>query len=362
MPSDNLWDDNRRLWNENQGLKTANDDLIRVNARLGADLEEEKRNAYDCHTRFVHRCRAIEDLEDQIRALKNEMGSETNRLSKMLESQVTENRRLTFDNQRLLVEVDELKKAKASDLEQSKVKLAELTIYSREMKGVKDAACAEMLLVKEAANAKMLQVKETADAKMLQVKEAADARTAEADAQNELQQVQAKLAKVHQSAKNLAELKQILSGRVKSVAAQNNVLRQEVLKKRPLEDGAPSPHAKAVAVARPVNQGALIETNTDLEAKNSELAKANAHLEAKNGKLAKAKAGLVTENEVLKSYNGNLEEQLAKEIGKKKELEEQLAKEIAKKKEKELEKRLAAGVSRNKGLEKRLAEIHRLSE
>lgn len=349
MPSDNLWDDNRRLWNENQGLKAANDDLIRVNARLGADLEEEKRNAYDCHTRFVHRCRVIEDLEDQIRALKNEMGRETNRLSEMLESQVTENRRLTFDNQRLLVEVDELKKAKASDLEQSKVKLAELTIYSREMKGVKDAACAEMLRVKEAANVRMLQVKETADAKMLQAKEAADAKTAEADrklldAQNELQQVQAELAEVRQSAKNLSELKQILSERVKSVAAQNTVLRQEVLKKRPLEDGAPSPHAKVVV--RPVNQGALVESNADLEAKNSELVKANADLEAKNGKLAKAKAGLVTENEVLKSYNGNLEEQLAKEIGKKK----------------ELEKRLAAGVSKNKGLEKRLAEIHRLSE
>jgi hypothetical protein len=345
MPSDNLWDDNRRLWNENQGLKTANDDLVRVNARLGADLEEEKRNAYDCHTRFVHRCRVIEDLEDQIRALKNEMGRETSRLSEMLESQVTENRRLTFDNQRLLVEVDELKKAKASDLEQSKVKLAELTIYSREMKGVKDAACAEMLRVKEAANVRMLQVKETADAKMLQTKEAADAKTAEADrklldAQNELQQVKAELAEVRQSAKNLAELKQILSERVKSVATQNNVLRQEVLKKRPLEDGAPSPHAKVVV------RGALIESNADLESKNSELAKANADLEAKNGKLAKAKAGLVTENEVLKSYNGNLEEQLAKEIGKKK----------------ELEKRLAAGVSKNKGLEKRLAEIHRLSE
>ena len=349
MPSDNLWDDNRRLWNENQGLKAANDDLIRVNARLGADLEEEKRNAYDCHTRFVHRCRVIEDLEDQIRALKNEMGRETSRLSEMLESQVTENRRLTFDNQRLLVEVDELKKAKASDLEQSKVKLAELTIYSREMKGVKDAACAEMLRVKEAANVRMLQVKETADAKMLQTKEAADAKTAEADrklldAQNELQQVQAELAEVRQSAKNLSELKQILSERVKSVATQNNVLRQEVLKKRPLEDGAPSPHAKVVV--RPANQGALVESNADLEAKNSELVKANAKLEAKNSELAKAKAGLVTENEVLKSYNGNLEEQLAKEIGKKK----------------ELEKRLAAGVSKNKGLEKRLAEIHRLSE
>ena len=344
MPSDNLWDDNRRLWNENQGLKAANDDLIRVNARLGADLEEEKRNAYDCHTRFVHRCRVIEDLEDQIRALKNEMGRETSRLSEMLESQVTENRRLTFDNQRLLVEVDELKKAKASDLEQSKVKLAELTIYSREMKGVKDAACAEMLRVKEAANVKMLQVKETADAKMLQTKEAADAKTAEADrklldAQNELQQVKAELAEVRQSAKNLAELKQILSERVKSVATQNNVLRQEVLKKRPLEDGAPSPHAKVVV------RGALIESNADLEAKNSELVKANAKLEAKNSELAKAKAGLVNENEVLKSYNGNLEEQLAKEIGKKK----------------ELEKRLAAGVSKNKGLEKRQAEIHRLS-
>jgi len=345
MPSDNLWDDNRRLWNENQGLKAANDDLIRVNARLGADLEEEKRNAYDCHTRFVHRCRVIEDLEDQIRALKNEMGRETSRLSEMLESQVTENRRLTFDNQRLLVEVDELKKAKASDLEQSKVKLAELTIYSREMKGVKDAACAEMLRAKEAANVKMLQIKETADAKMLQTKEAADAKTAEADrklldTQNELQQVKAELAEVRQSAKNLAELKQILSERVKSVATQNNVLRQEVLKKRPLEDGAPSPHAKVVV------RGALVESNADLEAKNSELVKAKADLEAKNGKLAKAKAGLVTENEVLKSYNGNLEEQLAKEIGKKK----------------ELEKRLAAGVSKNKGLEKRLAEIHRLSE
>jgi hypothetical protein len=345
MPSDNLWDDNRRLWNENQGLKAANDDLIRVNARLGADLEEEKRNAYDCHTRFVHRCRVIEDLEDQIRALKNEMGRETSRLSEMLESQVTENRRLTFDNQRLLVEVDELKKAKASDLEQSKIKLAELTIYSREMKGVKDAACAEMLRVKEAANVKMLQVKETADAKMLLTKEAADAKTAEADrklldAQNELQQVKAELAEVRQSAKNLAELKQILSERVKSVATQNNVLRQEVLKKRPLEDGAPSPHAKVVV------RGALVESNADLEAKNSELVKANAKLEAKNSELAKAKAGLVTENEVLKSYNGNLEEQLAKEIGKKK----------------ELEKRLAAGVSKNKGLEKRLAEIHRLSE
>ena len=345
MPSDNLWDDNRRLWNENQGLKAANDDLIRVNARLGADLEEEKRNAYDCHTRFVHRCRVIEDLEDQIRALKNEMGRETSRLSEMLESQVTENRRLTFDNQRLLVEVDELKKAKASDLEQSKVKLAELTIYSREMKGVKDAACAEMLRVKEAANVRMLQVKETADAKMLQTKEAADAKTAEADrklldAQNELQQVKAELAEVRQSAKNLSELKQILSERVKSVATQNNVLRQEVLKKRPLEDGAPSPHAKVVV------RGELIESNADLEAKNSELVKANAKLEAKNSELAKAKAGLVTENEVLKSYNGNLEEQLAKEIGKKK----------------ELEKGLAAGVSKNKGLEKRLAEIHRLSE
>ena len=359
MPSDNLWDDNRRLWNENQGLKAANDDLIRVNARLGADLEEEKRNAYDCHTRFVHRCRVIEDLEDQIRALKNEMGRETSRLSEMLESQVTENRRLTFDNQRLLVEVDELKKAKASDLEQSKVKLAELTIYSREMKGVKDAACAEMLRVKEAANVRMLQVKETADAKMLQTKEAADAKTAEADrklldAQNELQQVQAELAEVRQSAKNLSELKQILSERVKSVATQNNVLRQEVLKKRPLEDGAPSPHAKVVVRGALVESNAdleaknseLVKANADLEAKNSELVKANADLEAKNGKLAKAKAGLVTENEVLKSYNGNLEEQLAKEIGKKK----------------ELEKRLAAGVSKNKGLEKRLAEIHRLSE
>jgi len=249
MYPNDLQNENRALWFETQGLKEAN-------ALLKRDLDTEKRAAYECHAKLTHHCR---ELEGQLQALKADKTQETDRLSEMLKTQVVENRRLTFEKQRLLEEVEGLKQARASDLDQSKARLAELEqkkakvseleqsklkqqFESTMIKGVADSAVSKMLM---------------AERKLAEAKEAAGAQVAEADrklrdAQNELQQVKVELAESRQSVQNLAELKQSLSDRMKSFAAQNAGLKQTVLelqtKKRPLE--TPSPQAKVRVVAQ----------------------------------------------------------------------------------------------------------------
>jgi hypothetical protein len=273
MSANNLWNENRDLWNDNQSLRAANDNLVRANSLLREDLDEEKRKAYDCHMRFTNRCKVIEGLEEENRALKHEKSQESKRLSEMLNAQATENRRLILDNQRLHAEKEELKDAKASEVElkqaeinQLKTKLVKFDTYTKELKKAKDTAYVKM----------------------------AEAEHKQLDAQGELKRVKIELAELHKGAKESAEVKQAMSERLKSFSAQNKGLLQEVLelkKKRPLEEAVPSPQAKVVVVAEPINQGALMKAKAELETKN---------------------AGLIAENEVLKAYNGELEERIAK--------------------------------------------------
>ena len=317
MHPNDLWNENRALWFETQGLKEAN-------ALLKRDLDTEKRAAYECHAKLTHHCR---ELEGQLQALKADKTQETDRLSEMLKTQVVDNRRLTFEKQRLLEEVEGLKQARASDHEQSKAKLAELEqkkarlseleqsklkqqFESTMIKGVADSAVSKMLM---------------AERKLAEAKEAAGAQLAEADrklrdAQNELQQVKVELAESRQSVQNLAELKQSLSERMKSFAAQNAGLKQTVLelqtKKRSLE--TPSPQAKVRVVAQSDRQS--------LEDSNAELTKANAELTKANAKLSTENAGHETQNEVLRSYNERLEERLAHLKKRLAQREEQVAK------------------------------------
>jgi chromosome segregation ATPase len=324
MYPNDLQNENRALWFETQGLKEAN-------ALLKRDLDTEKRAAYECHAKLTHHCR---ELEGQLQALKADKTQETDRLSEMLKTQVVENRRLTFEKQRLLEEVEGLKQARASDHEQSKAKLAELEqkkarlseleqsklkqqFESTMIKGVADSAVSKMLM---------------AERKLAEAKEAAGAQLAEADrklrdAQNELQQVKVELAESRQSVQNLAELKQSLSERMKSFAAQNAGLKQTVLelqtKKRPSE--TPSPQAKVRVVAQSDRQS-LEDSNAELTKANAELTKANAELTKANAKLSTENAGRKIEDEVLRSYNERLEERLAHLKKRLAQREEQVAK------------------------------------
>ena len=283
MPANDPWSENRDLLNDNQRLRAANDELVwtntnlvtdnrnlnvdkddlkRANTLLRADLNEERRKTHDYHAKFTHRCKVVEDLEGENQVLKKEKNQEIARLSEMLKAQVAENRQLVVENQRLQAEGRELKSAKTSEVElnQTKSKLVELTAYTNDLKKARDTAYVKM----------------------------AEAEHKQLAAQGELKRIKVELAELHKSAKELAELKQAMSERLKSVAAQNKGLTQEVLefkKKRPLEV------SYAKVVADPISQ-------------------AGADLRTKNDELTKAITELSTENEILKSYNGDLEERL----------------------------------------------------
>jgi chromosome segregation ATPase len=358
MHPNDLWNENRALWFETQGLKEAN-------ALLKRDLDMEKRAAFECHAKLTHHC---SELEGQLQALKAEKIQETDRLSDMLNTQVVENRRLTFEKQRLLEEVEGLKQARASDHEQSKAKLAELEQKKARLSELEQSKLKQQFEwttikgVADSAVSKML----VAERKLAEAKEAAGAQLAEADrklrdAQNELQQVKVELAEARQSAQNLAELKQSLSKRVKSLAAENTGLRLEVVglktKKRPSD--TPSPQAKVRVVAQSDSNADLTQANAELKTEKEILRSYNERLEEELADLKKRLAK--REEKVAKINSPGLEEELAhlkKRLAERKEELAPLKKRFAEREEQlaHLKKRLAEREEQLAPLKKRLAE------